>query len=74
MQVTEGWAHPSAPGLWGMLGVRVLVGSAKTPKSGVTESGDAMELVLDDMCAVAMSVAPLETSFPVRKLTVEFPL
>ncbi|MDP2856732.1 MAG: hypothetical protein Q8P50_02010 [Bacillota bacterium] len=54
--------------------MRVLVGSAKTPKSGVTESGDAMELVLDDMCAVAMSVAPLETSFPVRKLTVEFPL
>ena len=30
--------------------------------------------LLDDMCAVVMSVAPLETSFKVRRLTVEFPV
>ena len=30
--------------------------------------------LLDDMCAVVMSIAPLETSFKVRKITVEFPV
>jgi serine phosphatase RsbU (regulator of sigma subunit) len=30
--------------------------------------------LMDDMCVVVMSVAPLLTDFPVRKLTVEFPV